>query len=530
VMPATHDQPSELKMAYIGGGSREWARLSSPLGFRSSEGYNGAVSNTTFTSATTRTIVRRSRTASVILLVVLTLLGPAAGARPASAGPPAPDPRFGIVEAFVNPAAATEAGAGYTRIILRWDVIQPAGAVDWKPANVPDPLIAEELAAGREVVAVLIGTPAWASTQGGRSAKDVPDLFYWQAFVRRMAQQYQGRIRHWIIWNEPDVWDINHPGATWAGSEADYYQLLKAACQAIKDVDPAMQVHVAGLTYYWDWEHGRRRYLDRLLDVVAADPEAAAHDYFFDGVIYHLYFNPNQTADVLAETRQALAKRGITGKEIWINETNAPPSDDKAEPPWSKPRFRITLGEQAAFVIQEVALAFSSGASRVEFYKLRNTADHPESIEPFGLLRADNSPRPAFTAYRVAATTLRDFRSAYRQRAGDVTAVTFDRGDLTTTVLWTAARKPTRVRVRAIAREATLVDEQGGTRTVKPVNGAYLIDLPAAACSGQPCGIGGAPRLLVEAGAQAGRRALAAPVRPASVPKPAPTPPTSSRP
>ena len=39
----------------------------------------------------------------------------------------APDPRFGIVETFVNPAAATEAGAGYTRIVLRWDVIQPAG-------------------------------------------------------------------------------------------------------------------------------------------------------------------------------------------------------------------------------------------------------------------------------------------------------------------------------------------------------------------------------------------------------------------
>jgi hypothetical protein len=466
------------------------------------------------------------RTAGVLIVALASLLAPASGARSASPEPPALDPRFGIVEAFVNPAAAAEAGAGYTRIILRWDVIQPAGPVDWKPANVPDPIIATELAAGREVVAVLIGTPAWASTQGGRSAKDVPDLFYWQAFVRRMAQQYQGRIRHWIIWNEPDVWDINHPGATWAGSEAEYYQLLKAAYQAVNDVDPTMRVYVAGLTYYWDWEHGRRRYLERLLDVAAVDPETAAHGYYFDGVIYHLYFNPNQTADVLAETRQALAKRGITGKEIWINETNAPPSDDKAEPPWSKPRFRITLQEQAAFVIQEFALAFSSGASRVEFYKLRNTADHPESIEPFGLLRADDSRRPAFAAYRVATTYLRNFRSATRQRAGDVTAVTFDRGDLTTTVLWTAARRPTRVRVRAIAPRATLVDEQGRTSTVKAVGGAYLIDLPGAACSGSPCSIGGAPRLLVEAGRAAGRPALGAPV----IPTPSPTPAKSARP
>jgi hypothetical protein len=456
----------------------------------------------------------------MILLACLGLLSPAAGVRSSSDQPTAPDPRFGIVETYVNPAAASEAAAGYSRIILRWDVIQPASPVDWKPANVPDPLIAEELAAGREVVAILIGTPAWASAQGGHGARDVPDMFYWQAFVRRMAQQYQGRIRHWIIWNEPDVWDASHPGSTWTGSETDYYRLLKTAYLAIKDVDPSLQVHIAGLTYYWDWEHGRRRYLDRLLDIIVADPEAAAYDYFFDGLIYHLYFNPNQTVDVLEESRQALSKRSITGKEIWINETNAPPSDDSLERPWSKPRFRVSLQEQAAFVIQEFALAFSSGASRVEVYKLRNTADHPESIEPFGLLRADDSRRPAFVAYQTATSYLRDFRTAYRQRTGDVVAVTFDRGDRTTTVLWTTGQRTARARVRAITSEAALVDEQGRVRKVKPANGAYLVDLPGAICGHQPCMIGGAPRMLVEAGRANGRPALGAPTVPASTPRP----------
>jgi len=463
-----------------------------------------------------------SRSARIILLACLGLISPAAGVRSSSDQPPAPDPRFGIVETYVNPAAASEAGAGYSRIILRWDVIQPASPVDWKPANVPDPVIAEELATGREVVAVLIGTPAWASAQGGHSARDVPDMFYWQAFVRRMAQQYQGRIRHWIIWNEPDVWDANHPGSTWTGTEGDYYRLLKAAYLALKDVDPSLQVYIAGLTYYWDWEHGRRRYLDRLLDIIVADPEAAAHGHCFDGLIYHLYFNPNQTVGVLEETRQALSKRSITGKEIWINETNAPPSDDSLERPWSKPRFRVSLQEQAAFVIQEFALAFSSGASRVEVYKLRNTVDHPESIEPFGLLRADNSRRPAFAAYQTVTSYLRDFRAAYRQRSGNVVAVTFDRGDKTTTVLWTTGQKPARARVRAITSEADLVDEQGRVRKVKPANGAYVVDLPGAICSHQPCMIGGAPRMLVEAGRANGRPALGAPAVPAPTQPPGP--------
>ena len=441
-----------------------------------------------------------------LLLLLTTLNAPAHVA----AQPAPPDPRFGVVEAVVNPEAATELGAGYTRIILRWDVIQPGGPADWKPANVPDPMVAGELATGREVVAVLIGTPAWAAA-GGESgdARSVPDMFYWEAFVRRMAQHYRGRIHHWIIWNEPDVWEPNHPGSTWAGSEEDYYRLLKTAYLAIKGVDPEQTVTLAGLTYYWDWSHGRRRYLDRLLDVIAADPEAAAHGYYFDAALYHLYFNPQQTVDVLGETRKLLAKHGLAGKEIWINETNAPPSDDPQEPPWSPARFPISQQEQAAFILQEFALAFSAGAARVEVYKLRNSADHPESIEPFGLLRADDSRRPAFDAYRVATTYLSGFRTATRERSGEAVAVTFDRGAQTTTVLWNAARRPLRVTVRAISPEGSLIDATGKATPVRATGGVYRIDLPPATCrTGGRCMIGGAPLLLVEEGPAQGRRAL----------------------
>ena len=223
-----------------------------------------------------------------------------------------PDPRFGIVESYADPAAATEAGAGYTRVILRWDVIQPAGPDDWKPANVPDPLIEGELAAGREVVGLLIGTPSWACDRSRgaddcRDSRAVPDMAYWAAFARRMAQQYRGRISHWVIWNEPDVWDMANPGSTWAGSVADYYRLLKTAYLAIKDVDPVLQVHMAGQTYFWDWAHGRRLYLDRLLDAIAADPEAPAHGYYFGAIFFHLYFTPSQTPQVLGEAQAVLS-------------------------------------------------------------------------------------------------------------------------------------------------------------------------------------------------------------------------------
>ena len=109
---------------------------------------------------------------------------------------PKPDPRLGIVEAFVNADAATEAGAGYSRIILRWDVIQPDGPADWKPANVPDPFVAAELAAGREVVAILIGTPKWAAVKPEDGASAVPHMDARAAFPKRRGHALPGPMKH----------------------------------------------------------------------------------------------------------------------------------------------------------------------------------------------------------------------------------------------------------------------------------------------------------------------------------------------
>jgi hypothetical protein len=444
-----------------------------------------------------------------VLVVLYSLCLLVTQALPVAAQETAPDPRFGIVETFVNPAAATEAGAGYTRIILRWDVIQPGSPDDWKPANVPDPYLAAELAAGRQVVAILIGTPAWAAKDPAQGARSVPDMDRWGQFARRMAQHYRGRISHWIIWNEPDVWEQDHPGQTWAGTVEDYAQLVKTAYLAIKEVDSANQVHLAGMTYFWDWSHGRRRYLDRLLETIAADPDARAHAFFFDAVVYHLYFNPSQTPRVFGEARATLRKYGLE-KEVWLNETNAPPSEDKMERPWSTPRFRISLEEQASFVIQEFAIAFAAGATRVEFYKLRNSAEHPESIEPYGLLRGDNSRRPAFTAFQVVTTYLRGFRTATSERSGRAIAVTFDRGNRTTTVLWTEGRGSMPLRIRATAPQAQLINERGESRPIKAVGGVYIIELPGAQCLNRPCIIGGPPRLIVEEAPAQGRKAFAA--------------------
>jgi hypothetical protein len=433
------------------------------------------------------------------------------------------DPRFGVIDGFVNTAETSAVGAGWSRVIFRWDIIQPAGSFDWKPANVPDPLLEAELAAGREVVAVLIGTPSWATESQTSTA--VPPTQLWGNFVFQLANQYKGRIKHWVIWNQPDVDDPTSPSYTWAGSAEDYYRLLKEAYQKIKIVDPNMQVHVAGLTYTWDQERGNRQYLDRLLDIIVADPQAASENYYFDAVSYHLYNNPAQMLATLGDVRSILDAHGLGAKPIWITETNAPPSNDFIEPALGPATFSITLEEQSAFVVQAFALSLAGGAERIAFNKMRNEGNYANTVVPYGLLRGDNSRRPAFDAFRTVSTYFAGVRATSWLQLGDVFVVTLDRGGQTTTVLWNISTTPVNYALKAIAGEALLVDERGNTQPISAENGVYPIQLPGAVCSnGTYCFIGGAPRLIVESGSPDQRASLLPLAEPTPSPPPAPPP------
>lgn len=429
---------------------------------------------------------------------------------------------FGIVDSFANTPEATIAGATWTRIFLRWDVIQPGGPSDWKPANVPDPLLDAELIDGREIVGVLLGTPSWATEQGTSTA--VPPLELWGEFVFRVATQYQGRIKRWVIWHQPDVTDPTSPNYSWDGTVEDYYQLLKVAHQKIKAVDPTMQVHLAGLTH--TPTQTTTPYLTSLLDVIGADPEAANQGYFFDVVSYHVYYDSSQLLTLLPNVKTILNGYGLGNKPIWINELNAPPSEDYLEAMSGVPTFGVTLEEQSSFVIQALALALANGADRVAFNKLRN--ETYDSL-PYGLLRGDNSRRPAFYAFQTASTYLTDFQRVSSQQIGGVIVITFEQSGQTTTVLWNTTREPLLFDLNAIASEGVLVDPQNASQSLNAHQGRYAIDLPGAVCSnGDYCFIGGAPRLLVENGSAAQRTELQ-PI-PTSTPFPTATPTTTNTP
>ncbi|MFO7662048.1 MAG: hypothetical protein R6X18_05585 [Chloroflexota bacterium] len=466
-------------------------------------------------------------------LLAFGLLTVATGASPvlAQSSPPGEgEGRFGVIESYEDPEAAGRLGAAWTRVRFQWADVQAEGPEAWA-LPLEDEDLAIELAAGREVAGLIIGIPDWARDRNGlpRGLDLPPDDpgNTWAVFVRDLVDRYDGRINHWIIWNEPDIADADAPGHTWDGSMEEFFQLQKTAYLVAKETNPEAVIHLGAFTYFWD-----PGYFRRFLDLVATDPDAAENDYYFDIATAHLYFQPGMIYNIIDLFYRAMAAYNLD-QPIWLVETNAPPMDD---PYWLVPDWTlaVSLNEQAAFIPQALATALAAGAERVAVYKLKDTpGDRFANPEPFGLLRWDQSRRPAFDTYRVAIRRLEDVTTAERERWDEVGQIRLEQPGRTTTVLFARLPQSQTARVGATADTAELVDMWGKTEIVDAEAGYFTVDLPGALCLhtiADYCMIGGTTYYLIQdldyerpATPPPPTLAVTRPV-PAGTPTPSPTP------
>jgi hypothetical protein len=451
---------------------------------------------------------------ALILLLIVVLVTPVHRGAQAQT---AIDGRFGAVESFWTPAEAAELGVGWERILFYWEEIQKFGPDHWNTLHVLEEWLDDANAHGRTVVGLLKSTPPWATD--GPPYAGVPRGLYlpvddpenlWANYVRRVAAYYGPLgVQNWIIWNEPDI-APNVYGHEFSGSMEDYYRLLKVAYLAIKEVDPNATIHLGGMTYWHD-----PTYLRRFLQLVAADPSAAANDYYFDVVSLHIYFCPETMPVVVANALDVQTAVGIDPpKPVWINETNARPSSDP-EWPVQVLRFPLDLDQQAWYIVQAFALGFYAGAERIAVYKLLDI-HLPPGGESWGLLRPhDKSKRPAYYAYQASVDYLGGFRGpvSLEESPGHYIA-RFERPGGTTRVLWTRTTEPVTVEVATLAEPAMLVNATGDTVTpITAVDGRYTVQLEGARPMGG-CSVGdlgGPPLFLVEGNAAAMALATATP-------------------
>jgi hypothetical protein len=442
-------------------------------------------------------------------------------------------PVLGIVDAGRDASAARRAGATWDRALFLWQQIQPNSASDWTlDRYLVEAKLQPTLSSGLPVVGVVQGTPGWAAVDWHDGAAGVPagleypvtdtrNLF--GQFMLRLAQTYKGRITTWVIWNEPDFL----PGEsgswwTWSGDAANFYLLLKTAYKAVKSVDSSATVVFPATTYFADAVHARELFLSRVLQAANRDPESPPNGYFFDAVAVNLYCSVDAVYRVYGIYASILAQYQLQ-KPLWLTETNCPVYNDRNAP--EPASGRITTDEQAAYLIEAVALARAAGYQRIGWYSMVDHDPNSGIFDRWGLIRADGTARPAFRAFEVAAHYLSQPDLVGRLAplgtvsadGWQVTRVVLDNPVQHTRVqvLWRTGSGPNSVTVEAAGTSARVVDPLGFGAAAARTDAGWTLALPPARVPmpSDPPGFAstGYPVLLVESGVAAPGVATAAP-------------------
>jgi hypothetical protein len=248
-----------------------------------------------------------------------------------------------------------------------------------------------------------------------------------------------------------------------------------------------------------------------------------AYNHYFDAAAWHWYSNPRHLYEKTVEMRALMAQYGITGKEIWVNESGVPVWDEYPGPTQDpNSPGRATLQEQAAWVFQAFAEGFAAGVKRIFFFQLYDDCGNgPSSFDAYGLIRnlepegpgqgvcakhpeRPGEPRPAYTAYQVAADVFRDVEPVWRYHdyaSGLGRVALFRPPDERVLVVWNWAFEDKTFAIPRTGTTGELIDLQGNRQTIAPEGAVYRITLPAATNANwdEPGAmIGGQPYILIE--------------------------------
>lgn len=294
-------------------------------------------------------------------------------------------------------AGVRNAGSQWVRLDIEWASVQWAGPTtyNWTPY---DNAVNAAVANNMKVLGVLDYTPAWARSAGTTKMYPPTNVSDYVNFVRQAVRRYMKvGVHHWEIWNEPNsqtFWKPK-PDAT------AYANLLKAAYQAIKEEDPTATVISAGLSPAAD--DGTNIAPVTFLDSVYKAGARTA----MDAVGFHPYSFPAMPSDAYKwnawqqmentspSLRSVMSQNGDADKKIWITEYGAPTNGPQGSTAVSEQQQADMLNEA-----YRLAMTFD-WAGPMMWYSFKDKGTSTSTMENFfGLLRADNSQKPAYSVYR----------------------------------------------------------------------------------------------------------------------------------
>ncbi len=260
-----------------------------------------------------------------------------------------------------------------------------------------------------EIIARLSNPPSWTraltDTIGSMAPPD--NLADYGDFVAATAVRYQGRVRAYQLWNEPngnEEWGLQN-----VDPEA-YTELLCEGYRRIKEVDPQAVVLAAALTptLAMDGRHMNDLiFLQRMYNAGAGDcfDVFSAQGYGLWSGATDQRLRPtviNYPHHVLL--RDMMVRNGDAHKPIWISEMgwNTVPEGIPAN------FGRVTEAEQAKYTVEAFRRQQEEwpwvGVNNVWFFKRPADWEQGESWYYFRMMEPDFTPLPVFTAVSEYAT------------------------------------------------------------------------------------------------------------------------------
>lgn len=298
--------------------------------------------------------------------------------------------RYAASECAAGAALARQCGVGWSREEFSWEAIESTkGTFAWDTYDKPMQVAAQ---ADLKVLGLLGYAATWARRDSAVYTSPPRDVADYSNFVYQVVNRYKGQIKHWEIWNEPDspVFWPPKPDA------AAYTALLKAAYAAAKRADPSCHVLTAGLLVGMNHRDNW---------VFLEDMYRQGAKEFFDILAWHAYCDPRSPeeggyAERLKTLRQIMAKHGDADKPLWLTEEGWATAPGHAR--------SVGAATQAQYMVRAHVLSLAAHGVEKYFWFLFRDGGNWESDfdQSYGILRPDNTPKPAFVSYAAMTHAL----------------------------------------------------------------------------------------------------------------------------
>jgi len=289
-------------------------------------------------------------------------------------------------------------GARWIRFDVDWSTVEPErGRSDWSGV---DRVVAAAVERGLQVLGLITNTPAWARIEesGDDSHGRPSDPAEFGRFAGDAAARYAGTVRHWEIWNEPNLTQFFTP----APDVEQYARLLSAAATAIRAAAPDAVIVTGGLSPATDngTDISPTTFLDELYDRGAEDD--------FDAVGMHPYSYPALPSDAgtrrwnayyrMRNLHAVMADHDDGDTRIWATEFGAPTGsgEDSVSPDEQAEILRDGINEQRRLPFVDKLFVYS-------LVDRGNAAADRE--QNFGIVDHDLDPKPAMAVVQRAAST-----------------------------------------------------------------------------------------------------------------------------